>query len=125
MNKASFHILRVGMAVTFLWIGVLILKNPVAWSGYIEGWVLDLLPTTPEKVMIAIAIQDIAIGAFLLIDMFTWVAAAAAVFHLATVLIVSGINDVTIRDIGLLAGSLALFVQTIPQNIIFKFLKKS
>ncbi len=121
MNKTSFHILRVGIAITFLWIGVLILKNPVAWSGYIQGWVVNLLSVPPEQVMIMIAIQDLAIGAFLLIDMFTWFFAAAAVLHLATVLIVSGINDVTIRDVGLLSASLALFAQTLPQWVISKF----
>ena len=35
MNRTSFHILRVGLAVTFLWIGILILKNPEAWGGYL------------------------------------------------------------------------------------------
>ena len=27
MKKTSLHILRIGLAVTFLWIGVLIIKN--------------------------------------------------------------------------------------------------
>jgi hypothetical protein len=33
MIKTSFHILRVGLAITFLWIGVLIFKNPESWGG--------------------------------------------------------------------------------------------
>jgi uncharacterized membrane protein YkgB len=33
MKKTSYHILRVGVAITFLWIGVLIFKQPEAWGG--------------------------------------------------------------------------------------------
>jgi len=42
MDKASFHILRIGLAVTFLWIGVLILRNPEAWGGYMRPWAAGL-----------------------------------------------------------------------------------
>lgn len=123
MRQVGFHILRVGIAITFLWVGVLILKDPAGWSGYIQPWAQNLLPISAISVMIITAIFDIAVGALLLINMFTWIAAAGAVFHLITVLIVSGINQVTIRDVGILAGSLALFTDTIPLNLIPKFLK--
>ncbi len=123
MRQSGFHILRVGIAITFLWVGVLILKDPVGWSGYIQPWAQSLLPGSIVDIMIGTAIFDIAVGALLLVDMFTWIAAAAAVFHLTTVLIVSGINQVTIRDVGLLAASLSLLVGTFPSNLIPKFLK--
>jgi len=44
MKKTSFHFLRVGLAITFLWIGILIFKNPEAWGGYLEPWAVGLLP---------------------------------------------------------------------------------
>lgn len=123
MRQSGFHILRVGLAITFLWIGVLILKDPVGWSGYIQPWAQSLIPGSVTNVMIVTAVFDITVGALLLVDMFTWVASAAAAVHLATVLIVSGINQVTIRDVGLLAGSLSLLAGTFPINLIPKFLK--
>lgn len=123
MRKSGFHILRVGIAITFLWIGVLILKDPIGWSGYIQPWAQKLLPVSPQEIMIVTAFYDLAVGVFLLIDTFTWVAALAAIIHLATVLIVSGINQVTIRDVGLFSASLALFADTVPSNLIPKFLK--
>jgi len=110
MREASFHILRVGIAITFLWIGILILKDPQGWSGYIQPWLLDFLPLTPDHMMISTAILDITVGTLLLIDKLTWQASLVGAAHLVTVLIVSGINSVTARDIGLLAGCLSLFI---------------
>ena len=79
MKKTSFHFLRVGLAITFLWIGVLIFKNPEAWGGYLQPWAVGLLPIPLAQAMIGTAILDIAIGAFLLIDFLPWLAALAIV----------------------------------------------
>lgn len=117
MKKTSFHILRVGLAITFLWIGILIFKNPEAWGGYLAPWVVELLPIPLSEAMIGTAILDIAIGALLLIDTFTWLAALAGAVHLGIVLTVSGITDITVRDIGLFAGLIAIFADSLPQAI--------
>jgi len=39
------------------------------------------------------------------------------------VLTVSGINDVTVRDIGLLAGALALTIDSLPHAIKQRFMQ--
>lgn len=121
MHKASFHILRVGMAITFIWIGVLILKSPESWSGYVQPWVVKLLPFSIEQTLIGTAFLDIAVGVFLLIDYFTWIAALAGTLHVATVLVVSGITDITVRDIAIIAGTLALTLEAFPQVLLYKF----
>lgn len=126
MRKTSFHILRVGLAITFLWIGVLIFKNPEAWGGYLEPWAIGLLPIPIAQAMIGTAILDIAIGALLLIDSFVWLAALVGAIHLVIVLTASGITDITVRDIGLLVAALAIVIDSLPRSIIsgINFLKK-
>lgn len=114
MTKIGFHVLRVGMAITFLWIGVLILKIPEAWGGYLQPWAAGLLPIPIEQAMIGTAILDIVIGIFLLIDSFVWIAALVGSIHLVIVLVVSGITDITVRDIALLAGTLSLMADSLP-----------
>ena len=114
--KASFHILRVGLAITFLWIGVLILKEPKLWGGYIQPWAQNLLVLPLEKAMIFTAILDIVVGVLLLVDFLTFYASILAAFHLIIVLVVSGINAITIRDIGLLAAAISLVVSTFNSN---------
>ncbi len=123
MKKTAFHILRVGMAITFLWIGVLIFKNPESWSGYLQPWAIGLLPTSLTQTMIGTAILDIVIGALLLVDIFTWLAAFVGSLHLVIVMTVSGITDITVRDIGLLVGLIALMIDSLPQWVLNKIIK--
>jgi uncharacterized membrane protein len=120
MKKTAFHFLRVGLAITFLWIGVLIFKNPEAWGGYLQPWAAGLLPIPLAQAMIGTAILDIAIGAFLLLDFLSWVAAFAGAVHLIIVLTVSGITDITVRDIGILAAALALMIDSVPESIVHR-----
>lgn len=115
MRKMSFHVLRVGLAITFLWIGVLIFKQPEAWGGYLQPWAAGLLPIPLNQAMVGTAILDIVIGALLLTDTFAWLAATIGAIHLIIVLATSGITDITVRDIGLLAGMTAIIVDSLPQ----------
>ena len=119
--KSSYHILRVGLAITFIWIGVLILKNPESWAGYVQPWVVKLLPFSLTQTFIITAFFDIIVGVLLLIDWMTWVAALLAALHIGLVLTVSGITDITVRDIGLLAATLAILTESLPVSIKNKF----
>jgi len=119
-KNASYHILRVGTAITFLWIGVLILKEPALWGAYIQSWAADFMPFSASKIMLTTALLDLFIGALLLIDYKTWLAGALGSLHLALVMTVSGINAITVRDIGLLAATLALLVSSLPPDYLKK-----
>ena len=120
----GFHILRVGLAITFIWVGVLILKNPEAWGGYLQPWAVNLLPVSVEQALVGTAVLDIIIGILFLIDWLTWVAALIAALHLIIVLTVSGITDITVRDIGLLAAALVITLESLPQKIVNRLRKK-
>ena len=114
MKDASFHILRVGTAITFLWIAVLIFKNPAEWGSFLQPWAADLLPVPLEQAMIGTAILDFLIGFFLLVDMLVLVSSLLGATHLLIVLITVGIDAVTVRDIGLLATTIALAFSAYP-----------
>lgn len=115
MKKISFDILRIGTAITFIWIGVLIFKQPEAWGGFLQPWAAGLLPVPLEQAMITTAILDIVIGTLLLFDSFVWLAALVGSIHLVIVLVVSGIDDITVRDIAILSATLALVAERIPR----------
>ena len=104
----------------------MIFKNPEAWGGYLQPWTAGLLPIPLTQAMIGTAILDITIGAFLLIDFLPWLAALVGAIHILIVLTVSGITDITVRDIGLLVAALAIVIDSLPQSIInrINFLKK-
>jgi len=107
-----------GLGITFLWIGVLILRAPEAWGiGYIQPWALKLLPLPIKEMMISAALLDILAGVFLLTNIFTWLGAFIGATHLVSILIVSGITEITVRDIGLLAACVALACISFPSSV--------
>ncbi|MEX2029074.1 MAG: hypothetical protein WD963_01180, partial [Candidatus Paceibacterota bacterium] len=99
--------------------------HPEAWGGYLSPWVVELMPIPIKQAMITTAILDIAVGALLLVNSFVWLAALAGAVHLIMVLVVTGITDVTVRDIGILAGMIALMADSLPQAWIDKIKTKS
>lgn len=124
MRKSSFHILRVGLAITFVWIGVLIFKQPAAWGGYLQPWAAGLIPLPMDQMMLGTAVFDIIIGILLLVDVFVWAVALLAALHVAVVLTVSGITDITVRDIAIIAGALALVVDAMPPAVAARLRSK-
>jgi uncharacterized membrane protein YphA (DoxX/SURF4 family) len=111
MNKTAFYILRVGLAITFIWVGVLILRSPDVWASFIAPWAKEMLLISPKSAIVATAIFDIVVGLAFLIDFWVLGAAVFASLHLISVFAVAGIDETTVRDIGLLAGSIALFIE--------------
>lgn len=123
MNKKAFNILRLGLAITFIWIGVMILQDPIAWAGYIQPWALKFIPGSLSLNMQITGIMDVAVGLLLLVNSTVWIGALFGAVHLVVVLITSGITEITVRDIGLLFASVALFMESMPMWLSDKFLK--
>lgn len=114
MNKSAFTVLRVGLAITFLLIGVLILKSPEGWGSLLLPWAEKLVPLSLKQAMMATAFLDIIIGFMLLIGTWVWIFSCIGAIHLVVILVTAGINDITVRDIGLLAAITALAIESAP-----------
>ncbi len=112
MNNMAYHALRLGLAITFLWIGVLILRAPDLWAGYLSPWAVKFLIVSPHDAMLATGVLDCVLGLLFLTNFFTRVAGLVAAVHLAIVLIVGGVNDITVRDFGLFGAAIALSVMS-------------
>jgi len=120
MNKGAYHILRLGLSITFIWIGIMILGDPEGWAILIDDWAANLIPFDLNSMMISAGILDIVIGVFLLINRWTWLAALIGGLHMLAVLITVGIDAVTVRNIGLVGASFALFLEKKPNHLTFK-----
>lgn len=121
MKKLPFNLLRIGLAIVFIWVGIFVLQDPQGWGLMIQPWALKLIPGSLVQTMVVTAIVDIIIGVMILFDFWTWLAAAVGAIHLAVVLITVGVTAITVRDIGLMFGCLALMAAALPDWIIKKF----
>lgn len=120
MERIAFYFLRIGLGLTFLVIGIFILRDPEIWGSFINSSLLQFLPISLRNFMIGVAIFDIAIGVSFLLNFLTWIFALLASLHLIGILLVSGINSITTRDIGLLGATITLFLITAPKDLLEK-----
>jgi uncharacterized membrane protein YphA (DoxX/SURF4 family) len=122
MKKSSQYVLQVGLAITFIVIGVMILQAPDTWAAFIAPWAAKLIPGSVIDAMNQTAYVDIAVGVLFLIGPTVWIAALVGTIHLAIVLVTTGLSSftITIRDVGLLAATIALFLETIPPSVVQK-----
>jgi hypothetical protein len=117
-QKASLLVLRVTLGITFLWVSVMIFQEPVFWSGFIDPWMANLIPIDLTLLMQLTAVLDALIGLLLIANKWVWIASLVATLHLATILIGSGIDPITVRDLGLLGATAALTLLTIPEKFL-------
>lgn len=102
----SYLLLRVGLGITFLWIGIDMVRHPDSWIGFLPGSIPASL--SRESALIVIAVTDMATGCLLLLNKLPRLTALAAAGHLAGIIVVNGIDGVLIRDVSLLGSALAL-----------------
>ena len=103
-----YLILRVGLGLTFVWISIDMFRHPDTWIGFLPGTIpLDL---SRETALQLIAIFDAALGVLLITGHFARIVSFLAAIHLLGILVVQGVDAVTIRDVGLLGVAVALFL---------------
>jgi uncharacterized membrane protein YphA (DoxX/SURF4 family) len=111
MNKNAFLVLRIGLGITFIWIGILIFQNPENWAAMMQPWAKALLPVSPVLALQATAFLDVLTGGCLIIGLFLPLASLYGAAHVAVVLVTVGVNESTVRDIGLLGAMFAILVE--------------
>lgn len=120
MKTSSRTILQIGLAITFVVIGFMILQDPVGWGALVQQWALDRMPGTLESTMRQTAYLDIVVGILFLFRKTAWIAGFLGAAHLLVVIITVGMpgGSIVIRDFGLLMACVALFVETIPAGVV-------
>jgi uncharacterized membrane protein YphA (DoxX/SURF4 family) len=117
--------LRLGVGVVFLIFGLDKFRSEQAqfasWADWVPGWFSLLIGGQVKAFIYVLGIFEVLVGlAFLTGYLLFWAALLSSVFLLATVLLsTSGlffgkIDQSTIRDIGLLGGTLSLMLSTAP-----------
>ncbi|MCC6643374.1 DoxX family membrane protein [Candidatus Peregrinibacteria bacterium] len=112
MKHYSYHILRVGLGITFLWIGILILQNPALWFSSMLPWAQNAFGQFQHPIMYAVAGLDLLVGLLLLVDAFLWLVALIGIIHLITALVASGINATTVHDLALIAALMTIYLES-------------
>ncbi len=108
MSKHSALVLRLGLAFVFGWFGIDKFLNVNAWTGWIPPW-MTFVPAIPF--LYALGAAEVLVALFLLGGKYVRICSLACAALLIGVTLSFGINEITVRDIGLIAMALALAMQ--------------
>ncbi|MDD4319549.1 MAG: hypothetical protein PHW10_04480 [Candidatus Peribacteraceae bacterium] len=117
MQKHAFLVLRVGLGITFLWMGALVLLHPSVWANVIQPWARIGLGVPLRPLITAAGVIDLIAGASFLLNLWTWVPALLVSLKLLLLLVMTGVTDATVAMVGLFFSSLAVFVQSAPAAV--------
>ncbi len=110
-GRQAFLLLRTAFTVAPVVFGLDKFANVLAdWPGYLAPWIDDLLPGTAQQVMYAVGVVEVVAGLVVAIAprIGGWLVAAWLAGIIVNLLTVPGFYDVALRDVGLLAGAVAL-----------------
>ena len=108
-DKIVSQLLRVGLAIVFLYAAIFSFKNPNEWIGYVPSYLAKGL--SAGTILKLISVVQIVVAFWLLSGKYLRYAAALAALMLAGILLTNWSQlYITFRDIGLLFAALALVV---------------
>src|SRR3989344_3776981 len=106
IEKFSRPILRLSMALVFLWFGSQQLTSPGMWTGFVPSYTSFL--GAPQNLVIENAIFELIFGTFLILGLYTRLSSILLSLHLFGIAMSIGISPTGIRDIGLALATLSI-----------------
>ena len=114
--------LRIGLGLMYLYSGIGFLRNPLDWQGFLPTWFAAVVERViPLSAYLAfqgigeLALAAVFLGWFLPL-MAVRIAAVAAALEFAGILLFTGLDLITFRDIGLLGAAIALVLLAAPRR---------
>jgi len=110
-------ILRIAMALVFLWFAINQFIAPNDWTGYLPGFLAST--ANPVIFVYANAVFELIFAGLLIAGVFTRLAALLLGLHLIGISVAPGYNAIAIRDYGLALATLSI-VLTGPDKLCMK-----
>ncbi len=121
----SKAVLRVGLAIVFLYFGFSQIQSPDNWIGYLPEFLRTLDNITPNNIIMINGFMELTLGIYLLIGLYTRFASAILGLHLIGIVFSIGMSPVGIRDFGLTIATLVVFMNGVDRfGIDYKLSKK-
>ncbi len=109
--RQAFLLLRTAFTVAPIVFGLDKFANLLTdWPAYLAPWIDDIVPGTAQQAMYAVGVVEIVAGVVVaVVPRFGgWLVAAWLFGIIVNLLTIPGFYDIALRDVGLLAGAVAL-----------------
>lgn len=106
--KWGTFVLRVGLAILFLWFGFSQFFDQSAWISWVPTWATNLTGLEPEMIVLLNGGFEIAFGILLALGLYIRIAAALLALHLAVLVFEIGLTPIGMRDFAIMVSTIAL-----------------
>ena len=110
MNKIAPTVLRIGIAIVFIWFGAQQMINTSVWIGYIPKFVTTLTSLSASQIVYFNGIFEIIFACALLLGYFTRFTALILALHILDITFIVGLNATGVRDFGLFIATISIFL---------------
>lgn len=101
-------VLRLGLAMVFVWFGLNQLLHPIDWLGFIPSWATSLSGLSTNTLVFINGLFEVAMAILLAVGIQIRVVAWLLAAHMLLIVTDVGLNQIGIRDVGLLAGLISV-----------------
>ena len=116
-------VLRIGIALVFVWFGISQLADPASWTGYVPDYVMSISGLAVTTIVYLNGIFEIIFGSMLLFGLFTRLAALLLALHILDITLIVGFDSTGVRDFGLSIATIAIFLQGVDWFSLDRFRK--
>lgn len=110
MNEVAPAVLRVGIALVFLWFGFTQLGSTTMWEPIIPASIVNLTGLSASTLVLFNGAFEVVFGLCLLFGFFTHISALLLALHMVSITFTVGYNPIGVRDFGLSMAAIALFL---------------
>lgn len=110
LKSLAPKVLRVGLALVFLWFGTQQIFHASQWVGWIPAYILNILPVGAVAIVYFNGAFEVVFGTALLFGIFMRVTALLLALHMAHITFTVGYSEIGVRDFGLAVATFSLFL---------------
>ncbi|MEY2664736.1 MAG: DoxX [Candidatus Parcubacteria bacterium] len=103
-------VLRIGVALVFLWFGTQQLTNTDQWLRLIPQFIVDFSGLSAATIVHISGVFEIIFGIALLIGFYTRTAALLLALHIIDITFIVGYGPTGVRDFGISIATIAVFL---------------
>ncbi len=107
-EDAGLLLLRLGLGGVFVWFGIDKFFHPQFWSVFMPEWFSSVLPVELFTFIYLLGMFELIVGGLVLIGLYAKISAIICAAFLLGIIASLGLNDVMIRDAGLLFLALGI-----------------
>lgn len=113
MNKYAYLapiVLRIGIALVFLWFGYSQVSDQVQWTAYVPESIVNLSGLKVETLVLLNGLFELIFGAALLVGFWTRTSALLLALHMIEITYIVGFDATGVRDFGLSIAAISVFL---------------